>query len=59
MSICEQRYVKGLYKKVRDESLSNLSGLGNDYEVPENPEVTIDTSKTSIEDAIKEIQKLI
>jgi adenylylsulfate kinase-like enzyme len=53
MSICEQRYVKGLYKKVRDESLSNLSGLGNDYEVPENPEVTIDTSKTSIEDAIK------
>ena len=57
--ICEERDVKGLYKKARTGKLSNLSGIGSDYEIPENAETTIDTSITSIEEAIKQIQKLI
>ena len=59
MIICEERDVKGLYKKARTGKLSNLSGIGSDYEIPENAEATIDTSITSIEEAIKQIQKLI
>jgi adenylyl-sulfate kinase len=59
ISICEERDVKGLYQKARAGNLTNLSGLGSDYEIPINPEITIDTSKISIEEAIKEIQKLI
>lgn len=59
IQICEERDVKGIYKKARAGNLMNLSGLGSDYEIPENSEITIDTSKTSIEEAIKEIQRLI
>ena len=59
IAICEERDVKGLYQKARAGNLNNLSGLGSDYEVPENSEITIDTSKTSIEGAINEIRKLI
>lgn len=59
IEICEERDVKGLYMKARNGNLSNLSGLGSDYEAPENPEITIDTSKISIEEATKEIQRLI
>lgn len=58
IQICEERDVKGLYKKARSGNLANLSGLGSDYETPENPEITIDTSRTSIEDAIRAIEKL-
>jgi len=59
IAICEERDVKGLYQKARSGNLTNLSGLGSDYEIPENSEITIDTSITPIAEAIKQIQKLI
>lgn len=59
ISVCEERDVKGLYKKARAGSLNNLSGLGSDYEIPENPEITIDTSSTSVETSIQKIDELI
>lgn len=48
---CERRDVKGLYKKARNGEIPNFSGISSPYEVPENPEVTVDTSKMSIEEA--------
>jgi len=59
MSVCEERDVKGLYKKAKDGALPNLSGIGSDYEVPENPEMMIDTSQYTIEHSITEISKRI
>ncbi len=59
IAICEKRDVKGLYQKARAGNLTNLSGIGSDYEIPENAEITIDTSRTSIQEAIDQIQKLI
>lgn len=59
ISICEERDVKGLYQKARAGNLTNLSGLGSDYEPPENPEIIIDTSMTSVQEAIEQIQKLV
>lgn len=59
ISICEERDVKGLYQKARSGNLSNLSGLGSDYEAPEHAELTIDTSKESIDQTIQKILKLI
>jgi len=56
MSVCEKRDVKGLYKKARTGNLNNLSGIGSDYESPENAEITIDTSVTSIDQAIQQIK---
>ena len=57
ISVCEERDVKGLYKKARDGSLANLSGLGSGYETPLNAKITIDTSQVSIDAAIEQILK--
>nr|WP_255533398.1 sulfate adenylyltransferase subunit CysN [Polynucleobacter sp. UK-Mo-2m-Kol15] len=45
IEICEERDPKGLYKKAREGKLPNFSGISSPYEVPENPNVIIDTGK--------------
>ncbi len=47
----ERRDVKGLYKKARAGELKNFTGIDSPYEAPENPEIRIDTTKMSAEDA--------
>ena len=60
---CEKRDVKGLYKKARSGDIPNFTGINSPYEEPENPEITIDTSKYSLEDAVdlllKELEKYL
>lgn len=48
---CEKRDVKGLYKKARSGEIPNFTGVSSPYEAPENPEIGIDTSKYSLEEA--------
>jgi len=47
----ERRDVKGLYKKARSGELKNFTGIDSPYEPPENPEIHIDTSKITPEQA--------
>ena len=47
----ERRDVKGLYKKARSGALKNFTGLDSPYEPPETPEIYIDTTVTSPEEA--------
>jgi bifunctional enzyme CysN/CysC len=47
----ERRDVKGLYKKARAGQLKNFTGIDSPYEAPENPEMRIDTTKLSAEEA--------
>ncbi len=47
----EKRDPKGLYKKARAGELKNFSGISSPYERPEKPEVTIDTTQMSAEEA--------
>jgi len=42
IEVCEQRDPKGLYKKARAGELANFTGINSPYEVPENPEITLD-----------------
>ena len=51
----ERRDVKGLYKKARAGELKNFTGIDSPYEPPEDPEVRIDTTTTSPEDAADQI----
>lgn len=51
LSVAEERDVKGLYKKARAGELKNFTGIDSDYEIPENPEMRIDTTKMSPEEA--------
>ena len=50
---CEKRDVKGLYKKARDGKIPNFTGIGSPYEAPVDPDITIDTSRVSIEKAVE------
>ncbi|MEO0398518.1 MAG: sulfate adenylyltransferase subunit CysN [Pseudomonadota bacterium] len=51
LDVCEDRDVKGLYAKARRGEIKNFTGIDSDYEPPEAPELTIDTSKESAEEA--------
>jgi adenylylsulfate kinase len=48
---CEQRDPKGLYKKARAGELKNFTGIDDPYEEPLKPEVTIDATATSPQEA--------
>jgi adenylylsulfate kinase len=51
---CERRDVKGLYKKARAGEIKDFTGIhvSSPYERPENPELTVDTSRTSLKDVV-------
>jgi adenylylsulfate kinase len=51
IATCEQRDPKGLYKKARAGQLKNFTGIDDPYEAPEKPELTIDATNTSPQDA--------
>jgi bifunctional enzyme CysN/CysC len=51
----ERRDVKGLYAKARAGELKNFTGISSPYEEPEHPEIRIDTTKVSAEDAAERI----
>ncbi len=51
IAVAEQRDVKGLYKKARAGQLKNFTGIDSPYEPPTAPELHIDTSKLSAEEA--------
>ncbi|HLN26378.1 MAG TPA: adenylyl-sulfate kinase [Gemmataceae bacterium] len=48
---CEQRDPKGLYKKARAGQLKGFTGIDDPYEPPQNPELTIDATSTSPQEA--------
>lgn len=52
---CEKRDVKGLYKKARDGKIPNFTGIGSPYQPPEHPEITIDTTGYTVEEAAEYI----
>ncbi|MBW1679930.1 MAG: bifunctional sulfate adenylyltransferase/adenylylsulfate kinase [Deltaproteobacteria bacterium] len=52
---CEKRDRKGMYAKARAGLIKGFTGVDDPYEVPENPEVRIDTTDISPEEAAQEI----
>jgi adenylylsulfate kinase len=55
LETCETRDVKGLYKRARAGEIANYTGIDSPYEVPENPELTIDTDNQSLEESVSSI----
>jgi len=55
LETCETRDVKGLYKRARAGEIKNYTGIDSPYEVPENPELTIDTDNQSLEGSVSTI----
>lgn len=60
LEVCEQRDVKGLYKKARAGEIKNFTGIDAPYEAPENPTLEIHTvDKTPEECAMEILEKII
>jgi len=53
----EARDVKGLYKKARSGELKNFTGIDSPYEAPDDPEIRIDTTSLTADEAADEIVK--
>ena len=52
---CEERDVKGLYRKARLGEIKNFTGVSAPFENPKNPHLEINTSKLSVEDSIQRV----
>jgi len=55
VEVCEQRDRKGLYAKARAGLIPEFTGISDPYETPENPELAIDTARTSVDEAVQMI----
>ncbi len=60
IEVCEQRDVKGLYKKVRDGEIKQFTGISDPYEPPLNPEIECRTDLEELDESVAKIMnKLI
>jgi bifunctional enzyme CysN/CysC len=55
LSVAEERDVKGLYKKARAGDLKNFTGIDSPYEAPARPEIRIDTTAMTPDEAATRI----
>jgi len=59
LAICEQRDVKGLYKKARRGEIEHFTGISSPYEAPEKPELLIDTGISTLQDCVEQVLTLL
>src|SRR5665213_2661960 len=57
--VCESRDPKGHYAKARAGALQAFTGIGNDYQPPTASELTLDTSRRTVTEAIEEIGEML
>lgn len=55
IEICEQRDVKGLYKKARKGEIKGFTGIDSPYEAPENPALEVRTAEMSLEESVARV----
>ena len=59
LEICEERDVKGLYKKARKGEIKDFTGIDAPFEEPIDPDIEIKTAQQSIEQSVNELLKKI
>ena len=52
---CEERDVKGMYKKARRNEIKDFIGINTNYEIPYNPDLILDTEKLSLEESVNKL----
>ena len=55
LEVCEARDRKGLYAKARAGVLKEFTGISDPYEIPQSPELRIDTSQLSVDEAAQQV----
>ncbi|XP_076998730.1 bifunctional 3'-phosphoadenosine 5'-phosphosulfate synthase 1 isoform X3 [Tamandua tetradactyla] len=59
LHVCEQRDVKGLYKKARAGEIKGFTGIDSEYEKPEAPELVLKTDSCDVNDCIQQVVELL
>ncbi len=59
LEVCEKRDVKGLYKRARAGEIKNYTAIDSPYEIPENPELIVDTGEVSLQQAVDQVMQLL
>lgn len=55
LAVCEQRDVKGLYKKARAGEIKNFTGIDDPYELPLHPEVECRTDLETLDESVSKV----
>jgi adenylyl-sulfate kinase len=56
---CKRRDVKGMYARAIKGEIKDFTGVDDPYEIPKNPEITVNTEKESLEESSEKIIKYI
>jgi adenylylsulfate kinase len=59
LEVCEQRDVKGLYKRARASEIKEFTGISSPYEEPLHPELVVDTDRLSLEQCVDKVAELL
>ena len=59
LDVCEQRDVKGLYKKARAGEVKNFTGIDSPYESPTDPDVIISTGELTVDESIARLMEYV
>ncbi len=59
IEICEQRDVKGLYKKARAGEIKDFTGINAPFEAPENAAIVVKTAHKTVEESVNTILEQI
>ncbi len=59
LSVCEQRDVKGLYKKARQGDIKLFTGISSPYEAPEKPDLIVDTGIYELEMCVDQVMSML
>ena len=59
LNICETRDTKGLYKKARLGEIKDFTGISSPYEIPQDPEIIVETGSLDLNDSVGQIMKYL
>lgn len=59
LEVCEDRDVKGLYKKARAGEIKDFTGISSPYEHPKNPELMVNTGELSLDNSVELVMEML
>ena len=58
VTVCEARDPKGMYRRARAGEISGFTGVSSPYEVPEHPELTVNTAQLRLDVCVAQVLEL-
>ena len=59
LAVCEERDIKGLYRRARANEISDMTGISSSYEPPDSPEVEVRTDILTVEECVAHILEAV